>query len=246
MDIFEQLFGSKSDVPIVAPPNFEPIGPAVDAEDCAPVMDMDALEGVAVALHYRDVEGELSRRVVLCRSLIPPPPGYLQGHCQLRNANRTFRLDRIQQLVNLSTGEVIEERDFRALFGSVDENRRLRDVTQQIGPAIKVLVFLASVDGTLHEAEQSVIRSFAFDEMRRRFSDGYVGERTLDLWIDGLRPTREIARRATVKASQDREAFPYLAKAMLDLVNADGTVDTKEEKVVRSFIAAVRRGHGLN
>ena len=247
LDIFEVLFGSKPDAPITPPPNFVPAGPAVDAEDRAPViMDMDALEGVAVALHYRDAEGEPSRRVILCRSFIPPPPGYLQGHCQLRDADRTFRLDRIEQLVNLSTGEVMEERDFHALFGSVDENRRLRDVTQQIGPAIKVLVFLASVDGTVHDAEQSAIRSFAFDEMRRRFSDGYVGARTLDLWIGGLRPTREMARRATVKASQDKETFPYLAQAMLDLVKADGTVEAKEEKVVRSFIAAVRRAHGMN
>ena len=39
---------------------------------------------------------------------------YIQGHCHLRRGNRTFRLDRINSLIDLVTGEILESKEVQS------------------------------------------------------------------------------------------------------------------------------------
>lgn len=61
-------------------------------------LGMDKLQ-----LRYKDASGAQTRRIVV-------PAGFtatcLYGLCELRGERRSFRLDRIDQVVNLTTGEI--------------------------------------------------------------------------------------------------------------------------------------------
>src|SRR3972149_10132320 len=91
----------------------------LDMEDRDP--DRDAWEGAfwdaanpfpvkaTLKLTYVDGKGDRSQRIVDVREFDEYLyEGMLIGHCQLRDATRTFRFDKIQECINMETGEVVQ------------------------------------------------------------------------------------------------------------------------------------------
>ncbi|WP_366937254.1 WYL domain-containing protein [Elioraea sp.] len=66
----------------------------------------------SIALVYEDAAGNETERHVTVRRILgdnPNAPEYVAGVCHMRRALRHFRLDRILELTDHETGEVIEE-----------------------------------------------------------------------------------------------------------------------------------------
>lgn len=113
---------------------------------------------------YTDAEGRLSEREVDVREFGRGPNGktYILGHCALRKDVRTFRTDRMEDTVDLDTGEVI-----------IDVKRYLK-TRYQASPAagadvllaeefdaLRVLLYIGKADGRLTAAEKAIIRDAA-------------------------------------------------------------------------------------
>lgn len=106
-------------------------------------------------IRYTDSAGVESKRRITCRQLI----GYgraelVRAHCHERDAVRCFRIDRINELVCVETGEVFDpfERfeDMR-LHGAIPvEDKAFVELA-------RVLVFLARCDGEHHALEQAAL-----------------------------------------------------------------------------------------
>lgn len=65
-----------------------------------------------IELLYEDARGNESSRVVTIRHVLgddPEEPEYIVGVCELRRSLRRFRLDRVIEVTDLETGEVLEE-----------------------------------------------------------------------------------------------------------------------------------------
>ena len=59
----------------------------------------DAISGICIAIDYVDVSGVPSNRRVICDEVYEDNElVYLRGYCLLREADRTFRADRIRRL----------------------------------------------------------------------------------------------------------------------------------------------------
>lgn len=72
----------------------------------------DFLDGIVIAIGYRDSAGNFSRRDISALNLTEKNGFvYLQGICHLRNGYRSFRADRIEDIVT-ADGEVIVPIDF--------------------------------------------------------------------------------------------------------------------------------------
>lgn len=71
-------------------------------------------------LTYVDSNGERSHRRFTIHEILGGPkkgPVYILGYCHLRKAPRTFRIEFIEQIVDLSTGVVSDKpRDVIATF----------------------------------------------------------------------------------------------------------------------------------
>lgn len=66
---------------------------------------------VRVAFDYVDANGARTKREVSVNSVDVMEDGtitYIHGYSKMRKAQRTFRIDRISNLVDLTTGEVFE------------------------------------------------------------------------------------------------------------------------------------------
>lgn len=76
-------------------------GPLVARPDSYSAIEISA----RVRLTYEDADGATTTRDVLVHRYDFDGDGYIVGHCSLRQAERTFRIDRVRQMVDLDTGE---------------------------------------------------------------------------------------------------------------------------------------------
>ncbi|MEY8688346.1 MAG: WYL domain-containing protein [Leptothrix sp. (in: b-proteobacteria)] len=62
--------------------------------------------GQRLRIQYVDAAGESSERVIQVRG-VEPGGRLVQAWCELRNAERSFRVDRMRQVVDAETGEIL-------------------------------------------------------------------------------------------------------------------------------------------
>ena len=59
-------------------------------------------------IRYTDADGESSEREIFAHRYTDSSPGYIAARCMKAKANRSFRTDRINDAVDMETGEVIK------------------------------------------------------------------------------------------------------------------------------------------
>ncbi|ABM38620.1 hypothetical protein [Polaromonas naphthalenivorans] len=62
-------------------------------------------------IRYTDADGQSTQRDITVQPFSSTPRKF-SAHCHLRNATRTFIFDRIVQVIDLDTGEVLSNADF--------------------------------------------------------------------------------------------------------------------------------------
>jgi len=109
---------------------------------------------------YTDGAGRKTERTVDIRQFGSTGPNTLLiGHCNMRNATRTFRSDRIESCIDEETGEIVT--DVRAYLQtkydqSPDRTKNL--LLEGEYDTLRVLLYVGKADGQLRAAEKTVIR----------------------------------------------------------------------------------------
>ncbi|MFZ6724684.1 hypothetical protein ACO0K2_04245 [Undibacterium sp. MH2W] len=67
-------------------------------------------------IKYKDGNGSSSERKIHAFAYEDGNPGVIAARCMLRNADRSFRTDRIFEAVDLETGEVINSKKLPSFF----------------------------------------------------------------------------------------------------------------------------------
>jgi hypothetical protein len=111
---------------------------------------------------YSDGDNKKTSRSVVMRQFDTALyDGIILGHCELRNANRTFRFNRISNCVDMETGEVIS--DIRTyLVGKYDKSpeRSVEILRTDYVDTLKVLCYIAKADGQFRKEEKTVITGY--------------------------------------------------------------------------------------
>lgn len=99
--------------PEPAPAPGTTVGIAVDddlSEDMEPTSPGYGASGMAMQIRYRDSRGRGSMRRISVISVGGAESGFLlRAFCHERRAPRSFRSDRIEEAIDLATGEIIED-----------------------------------------------------------------------------------------------------------------------------------------
>lgn len=128
-----------------------PDSDAMDATDTT----RDASSGWAAFLTYRDSAGQVSERRITCRSISGEgQPVYFSGYCHERKAPRTFRIDRVVELVDYDTGELV---DPLRRFADLRMHGLLPMRDRSLADLAVAMVFMAKCDGEYHPMEESAI-----------------------------------------------------------------------------------------
>ena len=103
--------------------------------------------------------------------------GILIGDCELRNAKRTFRFDRIKRAVDIESGELIT--DIRSYLNKVYEQspeKSIEILTSDFIDVLKILFFVAKADGQYRKEEKVVVAGY----VRELLADDRVTDELID------------------------------------------------------------------
>lgn len=119
------------------------------------IVERDASSGWSCFMVYRDAEGDMTKRRVTCRGISGEGrPVYFSGYCHERRAPRRFRIDRIIELIDYQTGELVEPlRQFEDL--RMHGLLPMRD--RSLADLALTMVFMAKCDGEFHPLEHDAI-----------------------------------------------------------------------------------------
>ena len=111
-------------------------------------------------LNYTDGAGRKTERTVDVRQFGAVGPNTLLiGHCNMRDATRTFRSDRIQSCIDEDTGEIVTDVCTYQQTRYDQSPDRTRDLLLEGEyDTLRVLLYVGKADGQLRAAEKVVIR----------------------------------------------------------------------------------------
>ena len=187
--------------------------------------DEPALEciGRSFGISYIDSKGHESRRRITVRSLIPQESDLLiRAYCHERSAARSFKASRIREIVDLETGEVVDDAaEFFAKYLSVDPTY---EALRTCGPGLQVLTFLARCDGEFHDLEKAAIVEYVVDK-----ANSPVDPQAIESHVNGLHPdTISFDRGLELAAERGEKEVRDIVKWMKRVVEADGIIADEE------------------
>lgn len=215
---------------------------ADDVDDVLPAAIEIDLRGLALHFTYVDAAGCESERTVRCtRALVGDRPPVLVAFCCLRNASRSFRIDRIREVVDLETGEVTEAAAFFASLGVWRDDPMGRFLARARA-GLTVLMAVAAADGRVFADEVEVVARWV-----DRLADLHgiaLGADDLDAIVRvarNLRPDAEAAVVALKSALGTAAEADLLARYMRQMVEADGMVSAEEVSLLEVLAVAAGR-----
>jgi uncharacterized tellurite resistance protein B-like protein len=117
----------------------------------------------AFYIEYKDVNGLPSKRRITVYNILPIGSNdfYLESFCHEKNSDRTFKLSRIEEMIELDSGEVIEDKlsFFYEKYCQMSENPVLTLLGEKHSEAL-VLIFIARADGVLRRKELEATASY--------------------------------------------------------------------------------------
>lgn len=239
--------GLRADIPPPEIPNFEPRVEESDDSEMVAVDDSEFggnenIRGVLLAIHYRDAQGQETNRRIECHKFrVHANSVTLAAYCYERDAERTFRVDRIAQIIDLNTGEVFEDAmvyltrfaNCAALPDGLLAGKRAspgqRRAMTKSRDGIRILVFLARCDGEYHSKERAAIA----DYIRARCGElEYDIDALLD-YADHQYPDEELyfstLDEIEVEAELDGDDhLRLLLSAVVAVIEADGKITDEE------------------
>jgi WYL domain len=208
----------------------------------------DTLRGARVWIAYSDSQGARSERWVKI-SLVEArqDADYLYGHCELRGAKRSFRIDRILEIAD-SYGEVHEPRNFFEPFISTPVGRsagtarnstlgQARKIINLVGHELSVLAFAAECDGKFVPREANLIVSYVAlrcKDFGLNINDADIAN--LKKWIKLLRPDAHDLKAAIRNIAAKGETTARELVELTDLVfEADSKIKHEEKVTAKLF-----------
>jgi len=213
---------------IALPPNFDPGLPPKDEPDEIE-FDHDDVIGAAFAMRYMDTKGvESARRITVRRVTFDANQKIILGaYCHERKGYRAFRADRIKELIDVRTGEVIG--DLVATFQHLAMATGPETALHLCRHELQVLAFVGLCDGHFDELEQDHAAMYVgarYPDIAPDHDDVLAHVRTLHPDSDSFYKSLNALSRP---AAGDLALF---LRTLRRLVNADGHIHENEMEVL--------------
>ena len=183
-------------------------------------------------LKYTDGAGRKTERTVDVRQFGAVGPNTLLiGHCNMRDATRTFRSDRIESCIDEETGEVVSY-VHTYLQNKYDQSPdRTKDLLLEGEyDTLRVLLYVGKADGQLRAAEKAVIR----DTCIAITNDSRLIDSTIDELLTNMDvPTLQAFKLAVGRlAKRDQAAQAVVVNAAEKMVATQKTVHRAEQEAL--------------
>lgn len=185
-----------------------------------------------VRLSYRDFEGARTERLVDVRECdTAAPDGLLIGFCHLRQAIRSFRLDRIHRAVDVETGEIIDDIcAYAARKYAESPTASLDALFANTSDALRALFYIGKADGRFTAKEKQIFLRYC----HAASGDDRITLQQIDnacryLPIPSLPSFKLICGRLAKEGTDQRQALLDAAESM---IGTEKTIDPQEAEAV--------------
>lgn len=219
----------------------------VRSDDPGDRSDRDAWEGafwdardprdvtVHLELDYRDGEGRRTKRRITTRSYDHSlHGGLIIAHCHLRQATRTFRMERVLGAVDTDTGEVVEDLMAHLDAAYARSPKGVREAFfDDHAELLKVLFYVAKADGQFRAQEKAVIRS----HLRALIQDPRVHDTAIDRMFEDMAiPTMHVFKVAVGRVLSEQLMPPEALLAACQEIVATQKTSSAGEKEALEYI----------
>ncbi len=195
--------------------------------------------GAAYFITYIKSNNASSKRRISVKKVSKNAKGniMLNCYCHERKAFRSFRADRIQEAIDLATGEVIV--DFlqalnNATGSHIATDREAPSVTalalSKCKHALNILVFLGRCDDRLHPFEIDIIAQYLMNQ----FFDANLIEQEIYDHLNRLYPDHETYI-SSIEHVHKHENLPRLMRFACQMIQADEIITDEEHKFVEEM-----------
>lgn len=183
-------------------------------------------------LKYTDGASRRTERTVDVRQFGSVGPNILLiGHCNMRNATRTFRNDRIESCIDEETGEVVSEvRAYLQTKYDQSPDRTKDLLLDGEYDTLRVLLYVGKADGQLRAAEKAIIRETCIAITNdSRLTDSTIEDLVANMDIPTLQAFKLAVGRL---AKRDKAAQEVVMTAAKKMVATQTTVHPSEQEAL--------------
>ncbi|HRP91074.1 MAG TPA: NINE protein [Edaphocola sp.] len=203
------------------------INESYDLPDDINILKLNTLAHIS----YSDAKGQRSERRITMKAIQKTYDDdyIITAYCHEKQAQRSFKLSRIDKLVDMETGEVFSDPSKYFIDRFMDSPiGHITQCFQEYEPEILVLSFMARADGVLRKKERKLIA----DYIQHRYNST-LDEKLLD---DEIRRTycESSDFRKSLKTISDKSEIDriQILEYITDIANADKNIDPMEAGIL--------------
>lgn len=144
-----------------------------------------------LGFRYTDSNGATTYRQIRAKAFVPwiDQDHLVLGFCSYRKANRSFVTSRMEEVVDLETGECIDDVDnyFVETYAGSDY-KKVDDFIDCRMPVVDCLLYLARLDGNLTKAQKALINGYIADQSGVAIVTDAVANSIINDFADDLTP----------------------------------------------------------
>jgi hypothetical protein len=208
-----------------------------EADDGPPIWDaLTPISGMPCIIGYVDSKGNATERLVTCQRIdLHREEQYLWAYCHTRTKVRQFRISRISEVSDPTTGETYTT--VEAFFSqfSVDNHHRSQpgwglsvNRKADLVALLNALVFVARCDKDYHSMERSSLESSIARYWIRTEAEGDPDTDSILMYADKLSPDAEIFWVSLHRCADNPMLLNVLKSSIREMIDADGHI-AKEE-----------------
>ncbi|MFC1827731.1 hypothetical protein ACFLZQ_07375 [Thermodesulfobacteriota bacterium] len=178
---------------------------------------------IPIGMDYTDAKGALTQRQVEVKKIIRKEDEYryISGLCFLREKHRNFREDRIENLIELETGEVYPApHKFFDKYGIFNSEKM-----EELQVILHILSYLARADRKFVDGEKELISeviSQYCDSQHKPLVENYAFTHKVS--------KKDYLNEVSKLAYMDLNAVNFLIRKAEELIKVDGKITPKEKE----------------
>lgn len=160
--------------------------------------------------------------------------GILIGHCEMRDATRTFRFDRMRSVIDLETGEAIADvRGYLKRKYEESPERAVEILNSDYVDVLKVVYFMGKADGQYRAEERQIVAGYLVDLI----NDSRITVDMINSTLSGMKvPSMQAYKLAVGRVLKDGKIDAgRLYRCCQDIVATQTNVHPAEQEALEFF-----------
>ena len=204
-----------------------------------------------LSIKYKDGQGQVTKRDIdVYKFGRTSYGGFILAVCNLRNANRSFRTDRILECIDLETGEFIKDvaSFLENEYLKTDEYKNIQikqqkqeekakevkyynDFWDKYNTLLKIIVYMVKCDGTYNKREKAIVRE-VFEYLEN--NNELITDKFLNKVVKNIKmPTERGFKVNVTKFIKENKFDIDIVELAKNIISTQNTIHPREQEMIK-------------